>query len=307
MKALVTGADGFVGGHLVSHLREVGDAVVEAVGPHADAAPGRHPVDVRDRAALAELVSTASPQAIYHLAAVAYGPDASSDLAAAVAITVGGTVNALEAAATLEPAPVVLIPGSAEVYGAPDVELISEQTPLRPVNLYGATKVAQEVIALAFGRVHGVPVVATRSFNHIGAGQRDSFAVASFARQLRLIELGRLEPKLRVGNTSVVRDFSDVRDVVRAYRSLVSGGHGDEPINVASGRGVSIGGVVDRLIAISGLDVSVEVDPARVRANDPPRIVGDPARLQELTGWSATIPLDATLAAVWADARERTI
>jgi GDP-4-dehydro-6-deoxy-D-mannose reductase len=306
MRALVIGADGFVGGHLVSHLREVGDAVVEAVGPRADAAPGRHPVDVRDRAALTELVTTASPQAIYHLAAVAYGPDASSDLAAAVAITVGGTVNALEAAATLDPAPVVLIPGSAEVYGSPDVELISEGSPLRPVNLYGATKVAQEVIALAFGRVHDVPVVATRSFNHIGPRQRDSFAVASFAKQLRLIELGRIEPIVRVGNTSVVRDFSDVRDVVRAYRSLVSGRHADEPINVASGRGVSIGDLIDRLIAITGLDVSVEVDPARVRANDPPRIVGDPARLQQLTGWSTTIPLDATLAALWADARERT-
>lgn len=306
MRVLVIGADGFVGAHLVAHLRHAGDTVVEGIGPHGEDAADRHPVDVRDAARVAALVDRAHPDAIYHLAAVAYGPDASAELATAVATTVGGTANVLEAARNLDPLPTVLVPGSSEVYGAPGEDRITEAFPLRPVSLYGATKVAQESIALAFGRVHAMPVVVTRSFNHIGAGQRDSFAVASFAKQLRLIELGRASPILRVGNQAPVRDFSDVRDVVRAYRLLVAGRHAGEAVNVASGEGISIGKLVTRLIAISGLDVRIEVDPQRVRAGDPLRIVGDFSRLRRLTGWTPTFALDETLRAVWADAQSRT-
>jgi len=307
VKALVIGADGFVGGHLVAHLRDAGEVVVEGIGPHGRETEDRHPLDVRDEAAVAVLLDRSRPDAIYHLAAVAYGPDASADLASAVSTTVGGTVNVLERARTLDPVPTVLVPGSAEVYGAPDTDRITEETPLRPVNLYGATKASQESIALTFGRVHAVPVIATRSFNHIGAGQREAFAVASFARQLRLIELGRAAPILRVGNREPIRDFSDVRDVVRAYRLLVVGRHTGEPVNVASGTGISIGELLTRLIAISGQEVRVEVDPGRVRANDPPRIVGDVGRLRRLTGWTPRYSIDETLQEVWADARRRTV
>jgi GDP-4-dehydro-6-deoxy-D-mannose reductase len=306
VRALVIGADGFVGRHLTAHLRDAGDDVTEAVGVKANEGVDAPHLDVRDADAVASVVRDAGPEAIYHLAAVAYGPDASSDLATAVAVTVGGTANVLTASADAEPGPVVLIPGSSEVYGAPDVERIDEASPLQPVNLYGATKVAQEAIGLAFGRAHGVPVIVTRSFNHIGPGQRPSFAVPSFARQLRLVELGRSEPVLRVGNLAPVRDFSDVRDVVRAYRALVVGLHAGEPVNVASGRGTSIGDLVTQLVEISGLDVTVEVDPDRVRSTDPPRIVGDPGRIGELTGWSAATPLEETLRDVWADAQART-
>jgi len=306
MRVLVIGADGFVGGHLVAHLRDAGDAVVEGIGPHGTPAADRHPVDVRDRPRVDALVEQARPEAIYHLAAVAYGPDASADLASALSITVGGTVNVLEAARKLDPAPTILVPGSSEVYGAPDTDQpIAEATPPRPVSLYGATKLSQESIALTYGRAHGIPIVVTRSFNHIGPGQRDAFAVASFARQLRRIEHGDAEPVLRVGNQAPVRDFADVRDVVRAYRLLVAGGHTGEPVNVASGVGISIGELIGRLIAMSGMAVEVAVDPHRVRVDDPPRIVGDISRLRRLTGWAPTIPLDETLGAIWADAGRR--
>jgi GDP-4-dehydro-6-deoxy-D-mannose reductase len=250
-----------------------------------------------------ELVAGVRPDALYHLAAVAYGPDAARDLPNAIAITVGGTANVLGAVASASSGTIVLVTGSSEVYGAPETESVAESAELRPVNLYGATKVAQEALALAYGRAHGLRVIATRSFNHIGPGQRDTFAVASFAQQLRSIEGGQREPRLRVGNLNSIRDFSDVRDVVRAYRLLVAGEHVGEPINVASGRAYTMRIIVDRLIAISGLDISIEVDPSRVRTRDPKRIVGDASRLRTLTGWAPMIPIERTLGDIWESLR----
>lgn len=299
MRALVVGADGFVGRHLVDHLRDAGDEVIEAVGPHAAPGGGRYPLDVREPDTVKELIGRTRPDALYHLAAVAYGPDAAQDPSAAIAITVGGTANVLGAVSRASPTTVVLVTGSSEVYGAPDTESIAESTELRPVNLYGATKVAQEALGLAYGRAHDLRVIVTRSFNHIGPGQRDSFAVASFANQLRSIEAARHEPRLRVGNLESVRDFTDVRDVVRAYRLLVTGGHVGEPVNVASGVGRTMRAVVENLIEISGLDVAIEVDPARVRTRDPRRIVGDATRLRALTGWGPVIPVEQTLVDIW--------
>jgi GDP-4-dehydro-6-deoxy-D-mannose reductase len=304
VRAIVTAADGFVGRHLVAHLIESGDEVAEAVGPHLTAAGSTAAVDVRDAAAVAALIDHVQPDAIYHLAAVAYGPDAGADLRGALDITVGGTVSVLDAASRRPDPPTVLVPGSSEVYGSPQLDAITEAAPIRPVNLYGATKAAQEAVALAYHAASGLPVIATRSFNHIGPGQRDSFAVPSFARQLVEVADGR-QDELLVGNLEPIRDFTDVRDVVVAYRALVAGGHAGEPINVASGRGISIGQVLERLIAISGLEVRVSSDPGRSRRNDPARLVGDARRLRNLTGWKPRRSLDETLADIWADARAR--
>jgi GDP-4-dehydro-6-deoxy-D-mannose reductase len=242
---------------------------------------------------------------VYHLAAVASGQDARDDLPTAFAITVTGTMHLLEAATRSPHPPLVLITGSSEVYGAPTVDLIDEGTVTRPVSLYGATKLAQEAIGLAFGRVYSLPVIATRSFNHIGPGQREAFAVASFTRQLADIRAGRRPPVLHVGNLTPIRDFTDVRDVVRAYRALVEGRHVGMAVNVASGRGISVGELLEQLIAASGLGVTVEVDAERVRPDDPPRIVGDASLLQHLTGWAPRIPLDETLRDIWQDAVQR--
>lgn len=305
MKALVIGADGFVGRHLVSHLRDAGDEVIEAVGPAAERAGSRLPLDVRDADSVRSVVRAAAPEAIYHLAAVAYGPDAAADPSGAVQVTVGGTVSVLQAASHAANPATVLVTGSSEVYGAAIEGSVAEDAPLRPMSVYGATKVAQETLALAMGRAMNVPVVVTRAFNHIGPGQRPSFAVASFARQLRMIERRAAKPVLRVGNLEPVRDFSDVRDVARAYRLLVAGGHVGSPVNVATGVGRSIRELLDTLVEESGANPRIEVDPARVRRDDPPRIVGDPSRLRQLTGWIPEIPLRTTLRDIWSDAQER--
>jgi GDP-4-dehydro-6-deoxy-D-mannose reductase len=176
---------------------------------------------------------------------------------------------------------------------------------MAPVNVYGATKAAQETLGLAYHRAGRVPVVVARAFNHIGPGQRESFVVPAIALQLARIAVGGAAPELRVGNLDARRDFPDVRDVVRAYRLLVAGGHAGQPINVASGKAVAIREVLDALVALSGLEVEVMVDPARLRRADLPVVCGSSALLRRLTGWRPRIRLSSTLNDVWEDALRR--
>ncbi len=307
MKALVTGADGFVGRWLVRHLEGAGDEVFPAIGGHLPAMATRGTqVDVRRPEEVTTLVSSVRPDAIYHLAAVAFEPDAARGPHDALEITVGGTLSVLEAARGLDPQPIVFVPSSAEVYGGhTGAGPIPETSPLAPDNVYGATKAAQELLSLAYGRAYGMRVVVARAFNHVGPGQRESFAVASFAMQLARIAAGLAEPVLRTGNLGVERDFTDVRDVVRAYRLLVSGRHAGQAYNVASGRPTSLRAIVDSLVERSGQAVRFEVDPARMRRIDVPSIAGDAGRLREATGWRPEIELGTTLDDIWADAVQR--
>lgn len=305
MKALVTGADGFVGRWLSEHLEAAGDEVWRAPGRSADGHGRERAVDLADGTSVCRLLEWAKPDAIYHMAAVSFGPDVAGDIGHAIDVTVRGTALLLDAAAAEHTPPVIMIPSSAEVYGRGGDEPIAEGHAPAPSNLYGATKLAQESIALAFHRLERLPVVLARAFNHVGPGQRESFVLASFAGQLAEIAAHRVEPVLRVGNLDARRDFTDVRDVVRAYRLLVAGRHAGEPINVASGSAISIRSIVDRLIAISALTVDVVVETARLRVSDVPVVVGDISRLQALTGWQPEIPLDQTLGDVWQDALSR--
>lgn len=303
MKALVTGADGFVGRWLVRHLQERGDEVVSLAGTRTDRS--RASVDVRDRSSVGAVIDEARPEAVYHLAAIAFGPEASQDIEQAVAVTVIGTANVLEASRRLPSPPIVLIPSSGEVYApAPDRPL-TESDVVLPANPYGATKIGQEAVALAYDRSGAVPAVIARAFNQIGPGQRPAFVLPALASQLARISTGQVPPVLKVGNLASVRDFTDVRDVVRAYRFLVTGRHTGQPVNVASGAGISVSDLLDRLIEISGTRVKVEVEPSRLRPADVSRIVGSPSLLRRLTGWRPEIDLDTSLRDVWADAVER--
>lgn len=307
MRALVTGADGFVGRWLARHLEESGDEVWRATGGGSSSPGSRRErvVDLTDGSSVRDAVAWARPQVIYHLAAVSFGPDASADVGHAIDVTVRGTAYLLEAAAHLDASPTVMIPSSAEVYGAPGSSRLTERAAIAPVNSYGATKAAQETLALAYHRSGRVPVVVARAFNHIGPGQRESFAVPAFAMQLARIAQEGIEPVLRVGNLDARRDFTDVRDVVRAYRLLVEGGHTGRPINVASGKAVAVRDLLDRLIRVSGLSVTVTIDPTRLRASDLPVVVGSNALLRRLTGWRTQVVLHQTLGEVWQDARQR--
>ena len=305
MRALVTGAGGFLGRHLVEHLESQGDEVVALGGPRRHD-KGISSLDVRDHDAVASVVRDTRPDVIFHLAAViAHGPAVSDAPADALAVTVSGTANVLAAARSLETPPLVHIPSSAAVYGQPHSDApIRESHPIVPTSIYGATKASQEMLALAYSHGEDVPVLITRSFNHLGPGQSTSAALPSFATRLAEMALRDAEAVLSVGNLDVERDFSDVRDAVVVFRRLALL-HPGAPVNVCTGVGLSLRVLLQTLIALSGVNVEIRTDPLRVRAVDPRRVIGDPGRLRSLIGSAPPPPGRDALAEIWHDACDR--
>lgn len=295
-RVLVTGADGFVGQHLVSHLLDHGDAVLGTVLPGGDAPDGAdaRPVDVTDPQAVLDAVEDFRPDGIVHLAAQTFVPDSRANPVDTLAVNVMGSVHVLRAATNASASPRVLLVSSSEVYGIVEDgdSPVGEDVPLAPVNPYATSKAAMEMAARAFGAVETVIV---RPFNHTGPGQSDRFVCSDFARQIAEIEVGMREPVIHVGNLEAERDFSDVRDVVVAYGGLLDRGADGAVYNVASGRARSIRAVLDGLIDLARVEVGVEVKEQRLRPSDLPRIVGDASKLKRELGWSPTIPFEVTL------------
>jgi len=286
MRSFVTGGHGFVGPWLRAHLEAAGDEVV---------APPEG-WEITDPAQVAAAVTGAAPDAIYHLAAISNVVQSWQAPAHTFEVNALGTLHLLEAARDLSAPPRVLLVGSAEVYGKvrPEQVPITEDTPLRPVTPYAASKVAAEYLGMQAFLAHGLPVLCVRAFNHIGPTQAGGFVVSDLAR--RIVDARRDGTKtLSVGNLSVRRDFTDVRDVVRAYRLLVERGAPGEAYNVCSGRDVAIDELAHRLLDLSGADLTLETDPALVRAVDLPVLKGDPTKVIAATGWHPEIPLDDTL------------
>lgn len=296
MRALVTGGRGFAGRWLGSHLREVGDEVL-ATGEE---------VDVTDATAVQELFESYRPEAVYHLAGWAHVGKSWQDPPATFLVNAQGTVHVLDSARRQPVAPRVLVVSSAEVYGAvsSDQLPLGEDTPVRPVSPYAASKVAAEVAAAQAWLGFGLPVVVARPFNHIGPGQSPTFFVSAVAR--RIVEAERSGARrLEMGNPTPRRDLTDVRDVVRAYRLLVCEGEPGKTYNVCSGRDLVIGDVARRLIELSGVPLELVTGTVELRPLDVPVLRGDPGRLVKATGWEPQIPLDQTLADVLAYWREQ--
>jgi GDP-4-dehydro-6-deoxy-D-mannose reductase len=272
---LVTGAQGFVGRHL---LAELGDRA--------------HPLeaDVTDGSALAGEIAGHAAEAIIHLAALSSVADSWADAAETWRVNVLGTVNVLAAAADAR----VLVVSTSEVYGRADEIPTPESAPVRPVSPYAASKAAAE-IAAAQARDAGTDVVVARPFQHEGPGRDERFAVGSWATQIaRAEEAGG--GTVRVGDLSAKRDITDVRDVCRAYALLLDRSVPADTYNVASGRAVEMGEVLDKLIGLAAVPIEVEQDPARARPADVPELGGDTTRLRTATGWEPAISLDQTLA-----------
>jgi GDP-4-dehydro-6-deoxy-D-mannose reductase len=285
----------------MSELRTAGH---EVAGDRPD---GRR-VDIVDRAGVARLVEATGPELVIHLAAVSFGPEAQADPTQAFRVNVAGTATLVEVLVRRPTPPALLVVSSSEVYGSPAEEdlPLRESAPTLPDRVYGLSKLAAESVALARAAALGVPAVVARPFNHTGPGQAPQFAVPAFAA--RIVEArrnGRRE--IAVGNLDVLRDIGDVRDTVRAYRLLgeaIVEGRAERGgvFNVATGDAVRVGDVVDRLADAAGHPVTARVDPALVRSDDPPCILGDASELRALTGWTPEIPLDRTLAEVLAAA-----
>lgn len=299
MKVLVSGADGFVGRHLVRALVADGHSVAEAHGPGASSGLG---LDVRDAAAVAVRVQREAPDAVVHLAGMSSVAASHADPMGAFDVNARGALNILASLRAHAPAARLLLVGSGEVYGAlEDGHPADESASTRPLSPYAASKLSAEVLALQHHRAYGLDVVAVRPFNHVGPGQDAAFVLPSMARQLALVRAGQAEPVLKVGNLSPVRDFSHVEDVVQGYLLLLRRGVAGEVYNACSGQGRSIASVVESLVQRSGLLVRLEVDPARVRPVELPWLVGNAGKLEAL-GWRRRRALDEALDALLAEA-----
>ncbi len=295
MRALVTGASGFVGRFLVEHLEDVGDEVT--------AVDSRSGVDVTDADSVHAILDANRPDVVYHLAALSHVGESWSAPAEVFRVNAGGTLTVLRAATDYEVARVVVV-ASADAYGAVD-GVITEDTPLRPLTPYGASKAAADLLALQAHLGDGLATIRVRAFNHTGPGQQDRFLVPALARRIAEAEAADAN-EIRVGSLDAVRDLSDVRDVVAAYRLLAVEGTPGDAYNVCSGHGIRVAEVVERLLARSERPLRVIVDPELVRPVEVPRLVGDPTKLQRDTGWRPHHDLDSTLDAVLAEARART-
>jgi GDP-4-dehydro-6-deoxy-D-mannose reductase len=302
MRALILGADGFVGGHLAQHLAQSGDEVFLGMRKHPQ---GGHSdshcltVDITDPATLSDAFRVAKPEVVYHLAGIAFVPEAEEDFERVLRVNVAGTSNVARECHRAGGGVSLVFVSSAEVYGAiSSTDLpITEATPVRPANNYSLSKRMAELVVERYGRVGTIKCSIARPFNHIGAGQNERFVTASFALQLARIAHRKEAPILRVGNLEARRDFSDVRDIVRAYRLLALGGAG--VFNLGSGRAVSIQFILDTLISIAGVSVQIERDPQRMRGPEVPEVYGSCRAVSNACGWIPEITIQRSLEDVY--------
>jgi len=288
VKALVTGAAGFVGHYLLAHLADFGD---EPVG--TDRATGGP--DLLDSAALTALFAAERPEVVYHLAGQADVGRSWQEPLATFRANAEGTLNVLTAAREAGVRRVVTVT-SADVYGrvAPEDLPLSEQAPLQPVSPYAASKAAADLVAQQAFLGQGQEVIRVRAFNHLGPGQSEQFVCSALAARIARNEVSG-EATLRVGDLSAKRDFTDVRDVVRAYRLLAAAGHPGEAYNVCSGVSVSVQSVAEQLLALAHHPMDLVVDQALLRPIDLPDLRGDASKLHSHTGWAPALLLKEIL------------
>jgi GDP-4-dehydro-6-deoxy-D-mannose reductase len=329
MNVVITGITGFAGSHLAEFLARKGHRI-RGLGAHRDPLTNLDRMisdgdlcpddlilaDLEDRSALEQLLDPA-PDYVYHLAAQASVPKAWRDPRETFRINVMGTLALLECLKGLNPYPKMLYVGSADEYGASaksnsggeDAEYprIIEDIPLQPTNPYSLSKAAADSLCHQMFQRDGLPIIRVRAFNHIGPRQGGGFAAADFANQIVRGEIDRNRRVLKVGNLDAVRDFSDVRDVVRAYEAAITKGESGAVYNICSGTGRTLQELLDGLLSLSYTEFNVMQDPALMRPADIPCIVGSSNRIKEATGWSPEISWSQTLEDILEDHRQRTM
>jgi GDP-4-dehydro-6-deoxy-D-mannose reductase len=313
VRVLITGIAGFAGSHLAELALEHGAEVAGTVLPGAPidnvAAIRRRirlvPCDVTQRGAVGRVLDQVRPDRVFHLAGASVVGTSWAHRAGVLRQNLAGTYELLEGLCAVRVS--CLLVSSGELYGiVPETaQPISETQPASPVSPYALSKACQELYASYYVRAEGVPVVVVRAFNHVGPRQAPGFVWSDIARQVAEIEAGRRAPVLEVGTLTTRRDFTDVRDMVRAYWLLLEHAAPGEVYNAASGRAMEIRAVLDGFLALAGRPIEVRVVPERVRPIDLPMLLGDAGRLRALTGWTPRIPLEQSLADVLADWRTR--
>lgn len=292
---LVTGASGFAGSHLVdlllrSHPRVAAWAHSRPLDAAEADAVQWTTVDILDAQAVRDAVRDLQPAVIYHCAGLAHVAESWRQADRALLVNAVGTHHLLEAVREVSPHTRSVIVGSGMIY-KPATRALREDDPAGPTDPYGISKLAQEMLA----QTAATAVVVARPFNHIGPRQAPSFVTSSFAKQVAEIEAGLAPPTLKVGNLDAARDMTDVRDTVRAYEALGRAGTSGSVYNVCRGTAYRIGDLLEMLLGLARVPIAVEQDPARLRPSDNPLVLGDAARIEQETGWRASIPIERTL------------
>ena len=294
MKFLVTGIEGFVGPHLERFLQSQDCEVIGTYLEMDSPLPNYIKMDLTDISEVSAVISEVQPEYVIHLAGFSSVGKSFEQPELCNQINVEGTKNLLDAIIQNHLKPKILIVSSGEVYGNPAIIPIAENSPLIATSPYAQSRIDQEKLCLDYCKKPKLFIVISRSFNHTGPGQLDNFVISSFAKQIVQIERG-FQENILVGNLDAVRDFSDVRDIVRAYYSLIMNGKKGEIYNICSGNGYSIKDLLDKLIALSDHEIIIEVDPDRVRPLDIPVLIGDNSKFVQDCNWQSEIPIEQTL------------
>jgi len=317
LRSLITGVAGFVGRHLAHELAQDEREELNGTDHRSDGdwepdealrchLKSHRPLDVTIFEQVRGCLLESKPDRVVHLAAQASGSESIRRPAETYKVNAIGSLNVLEAIRLEAPEATVLLVGSADVYGsgAPGQKL-REDAPIRAQNAYALSKAAADALGELYGTSYGLHIIRTRTFSHTGPGQGPRFAIAGWADQLARIHAGLAAAEIKVGNLEGVRDYGDVRDVVRAYRLLLERGKPGEAYNVCTGRGHIMRHLLDTLCSIAGFRPTIVQDPTRIRSRDSDFLVGDPSKLQRETGWEPTIPIEKTLEDLYREARER--
>lgn len=302
MKALIIGAAGFVGSYLIEHLSDSYPWELHGTKLSGEAinSPGVavHDLDIMNGSEIEHILKTVQPDYIFHLAAQSSVALSWKNPALTVDINIKGTLQLLDTIRSLpDYNPRILLIGSGEEYGyiLPNETPISEDVIPRPGNIYAATKACQNMLGSIYSRAYGMQLIMVRAFNHIGPGQAPLFVASDFCKQTAEIEAGLLPPVIRVGNLEAKRDFTDVRDVVRAYGLLIQSGIPGETYNIGKGHAIAIQELLDMILSLSTTDISVETEASRLRPSDIPIIESDIHKIKECIPWNPEISLKTTL------------
>ena len=307
MRALITGITGFAGSHLAEYLLAA-HPDVEVFGlyrwrsrmeniEHVRSRVTLLECDLRDYTSVHAALAASRPDYIFHLAAQSFVPSSWTAPNETLTTNVSGQTNLFEAIRALGLDPVVQIACSSEQYGLvlPDEVPIKETNPLRPLSPYAVSKVTQDYLGYQYFMSYGLKAIRTRGFNHTGPRRGHVFVTSNFCSQVAAIELGLQEPVIRVGNLDAIRDFTDVRDMVRAYWLAVTKGKPGEVYNIATGQGIVIRDLLDKIVGMAQVEVKIETDPARLRPSDVEVLIGDSSKFRADTGWEPRIPFDQTV------------
>jgi GDP-4-dehydro-6-deoxy-D-mannose reductase len=316
MRVLISGITGFVGSHLAEFVLSRGDAQVFGIRRVRSRLENVEAIfdrvnwvecDIRDCASVERMVREVQPDLVFHLAAHSFVPSSWNAPEECFTTNVVGQLHLLQAVRHAGIDPRILLAGSSEEYGLvhPDEVPIRETNPLRPLSPYAVSKVSQDLLGYQYFKSYGMQIIRSRAFNHTGPRRGEMFATSNFAKQIAQIEKGVQPPVLRVGNLEAVRDFTDVRDMVRAYWVALEKAESGDVYNICSGNGYAISEVLEILQRHSTVEISVSQDPARMRPSDVPTLIGDNSKFCKVTGWQPRIGFETTMADLLDYWRER--